>query len=209
MKARICTSDIAPLTRFVFTLRLEQRATRNSLSWLRLTSLTRWWAHICSLRQLGKPLATKWNFTFMTIHLCHCLYRFVVEFASGLLSLTLWIQENYLRTDPSRTRNLVGPDQTLKHLELMDKAASSISDGDLVDALIHGFVFLQNTVLTTNILRRLDLNNIGVSCRCTPFALLSARRLFSTGLAVVGEVRIKWRPLSAFRSTTSRHVIPD
>ena len=91
----------------------------------------------------------------------------------------------------------------------MDKAASSISDGDLVDALIHGFVSLQNTVLTADILRWLDLNNIGVSCRCTPFALLSARRLFSTGLAVVGEVRTKWRPLSAFQSTTFRHVIPD
>ena len=58
-----------------------------------------------------------------------------------------------MKTDPSRTRNLVGPDQTVRHLELMDKAASSISDGDLVDALIHGFVFLQNTVLTADILR--------------------------------------------------------
>jgi hypothetical protein len=30
----------------------------------------------------------------------------------------------------------------MKELELMDKAASSISDGDLVDAMIHGCIFM-------------------------------------------------------------------
>ena len=48
------------------------------------------------------------------------------------------LQENYLKTQPAKIRNLDGPPQILKQLELMDKAASSISDGDLVDALIHG-----------------------------------------------------------------------
>ncbi|KAH0839521.1 putative replication factor C, large subunit [Lanmaoa asiatica] len=52
----------------------------------------------------------------------------------------LFIQENYLKTEPAKTRDLSGPPKTLKHLQLMDKAASSISDADLVDALIHGFV---------------------------------------------------------------------
>ncbi|KDQ28549.1 hypothetical protein PLEOSDRAFT_1023645, partial [Pleurotus ostreatus PC15] len=46
--------------------------------------------------------------------------------------------ENYLKTQPARVRSLQGPEQILKHLDLMDRAASSISDGDLVDALIHG-----------------------------------------------------------------------
>ncbi|KAF5363955.1 hypothetical protein D9756_001043 [Leucocoprinus leucothites] len=50
----------------------------------------------------------------------------------------LFIQENYLKTQPARVRNMDGPEQELKHLELMEKAASSISDADLVDALIHG-----------------------------------------------------------------------
>ncbi|KAF4616049.1 hypothetical protein D9613_011358 [Agrocybe pediades] len=50
----------------------------------------------------------------------------------------LFIQENYLKTQPARVRNLDGPEKVLKELYLMDKAASSISDGDLVDALIHG-----------------------------------------------------------------------
>ncbi|KAJ7229198.1 replication factor RFC1 C terminal domain-containing protein [Mycena pura] len=50
----------------------------------------------------------------------------------------LFIYENYLKTDPARLRNHDGPLRQLKSLELMDKAASSISDGDLVDALIHG-----------------------------------------------------------------------
>ena len=43
-----------------------------------------------------------------------------------------------MKTQPSRIRDLSGPDKELKQLQLMDKAASSISDGDLVDHLIHG-----------------------------------------------------------------------
>ncbi|KIM79000.1 hypothetical protein PILCRDRAFT_10660 [Piloderma croceum F 1598] len=52
--------------------------------------------------------------------------------------IPLFIQENYLKTHPVKIKNLDGPPQILRQLELMDKAASSISDGDLVDALIHG-----------------------------------------------------------------------
>ncbi|KAJ8516409.1 hypothetical protein ONZ45_g6270 [Pleurotus djamor] len=52
--------------------------------------------------------------------------------------MPLFIQENYLKTQPARVRNLDGPEKDLKLLNLMDRAASSISDGDLVDALIHG-----------------------------------------------------------------------
>ncbi|KAG9317062.1 putative DNA replication factor C, large subunit [Chiua virens] len=50
----------------------------------------------------------------------------------------LFIQDNYLKTEPAKIRDFNGPSKTLKHLALMDKAASSISDADLVDALIHG-----------------------------------------------------------------------
>ncbi|KAF9020615.1 RFC1-domain-containing protein [Hymenopellis radicata] len=50
----------------------------------------------------------------------------------------LFIQENYLKSQPTKLRNLEGPEKALKQLELMDRAASSISDGDLVDGMIHG-----------------------------------------------------------------------
>ena len=53
----------------------------------------------------------------------------------------LFIQENYLKPQPSRLKNYEGPEKVVKELELMDSAASSISDGDLVDALIHGHVY--------------------------------------------------------------------
>jgi len=46
-------------------------------------------------------------------------------------------QENYLKIDPARAKHMDGPEQAMKKLELMDKAASSLSDGDLVDAMIH------------------------------------------------------------------------
>ncbi|KAI6010360.1 replication factor RFC1 C terminal domain-containing protein [Pisolithus microcarpus] len=50
----------------------------------------------------------------------------------------LFIQENYLKTQPAGTRDLAGSPKMLKHLRLMDKAASSISDSDLVDVFIRG-----------------------------------------------------------------------
>lgn len=52
----------------------------------------------------------------------------------------LMIQENYLTTRPmlAQNRGLNPREQRLKELELVDRAAESISDGDLVDRMIHG-----------------------------------------------------------------------
>ncbi|ODM16113.1 hypothetical protein SI65_08547 [Aspergillus cristatus] len=50
----------------------------------------------------------------------------------------LMLQENYLKTRPVLANNYHGKEQKLKMLELADNAASSISDGDLVDRMIHG-----------------------------------------------------------------------
>ncbi|KAJ5081888.1 hypothetical protein NUU61_010152 [Penicillium alfredii] len=50
----------------------------------------------------------------------------------------LMLQENYLRTQPTLSRGYQGKEDNLKRLELADNAASSISEGDLVDRMIHG-----------------------------------------------------------------------
>ncbi|KOS23280.1 Replication factor C subunit 1 [Escovopsis weberi] len=52
----------------------------------------------------------------------------------------LMIQENYLRTKPMALNHqgYTKREETLKTLELFDQAAQSISDGDLVDRMIHG-----------------------------------------------------------------------
>ncbi|KAI9844568.1 MAG: hypothetical protein M1837_005527 [Sclerophora amabilis] len=50
----------------------------------------------------------------------------------------LMLQENYLKTTPSIASRETGRERNLKALELADKAAESISDGDLVDRIIHG-----------------------------------------------------------------------
>ncbi|KAI0025131.1 replication factor RFC1 C terminal domain-containing protein [Xylariomycetidae sp. FL0641] len=52
----------------------------------------------------------------------------------------LMIQENYLRTKPAALSQYRDNkrEQNLKALELMDQASESISDGDLVDRMIHG-----------------------------------------------------------------------
>ena len=50
----------------------------------------------------------------------------------------LMVQENYLSTTPARVSGGNRREQNLKYLELVDRAAESISDGDLVDRMIHG-----------------------------------------------------------------------
>jgi replication factor C subunit 1 len=52
----------------------------------------------------------------------------------------LMIQENYLRTRPALLsgKGYNKREENLKYLELVDQAAESISDGDLVDRMIHG-----------------------------------------------------------------------
>ena len=51
----------------------------------------------------------------------------------------LMIQENYLSTKPMLASNAGSQrEQRLKTLQLIDQAAESISDGDLVDRMIHG-----------------------------------------------------------------------
>ncbi|KAK3946435.1 replication factor C subunit 1 [Diplogelasinospora grovesii] len=52
----------------------------------------------------------------------------------------LMIQEHYLRSKPAvlTSGNYNAREQKLKYLELVDQAAESISDGDLVDRMIHG-----------------------------------------------------------------------
>jgi replication factor C subunit 1 len=50
----------------------------------------------------------------------------------------LMLQENYLGTHPMLALNYSGKEKNLKTLELTSQAADSISDGDLVDRMIHG-----------------------------------------------------------------------
>jgi replication factor C subunit 1 len=50
----------------------------------------------------------------------------------------LMLQENYLGTSPMRANTYSGRERSLKLLELASEAADSISDGDLVDRMIHG-----------------------------------------------------------------------
>ncbi len=51
---------------------------------------------------------------------------------------SLMLQENYLGTHPIQSHAYAGKEKNLKLLELTDNAAESISDGDLVDRMIHG-----------------------------------------------------------------------
>lgn len=51
---------------------------------------------------------------------------------------SLMLQENYLGTKPILLNGFMGKEKNLKSLELVDNAAESISDGDLVDRMIHG-----------------------------------------------------------------------
>jgi hypothetical protein len=47
-----------------------------------------------------------------------------------------------VKAQPAKLRNLTGPEHSLKQLELISKALKAISDGDLVDWMIHGSVLV-------------------------------------------------------------------
>jgi hypothetical protein len=96
---------------------------------------------------------------FIQVRYCHC--RFL--FPNDTLPL---LKENYLKTEPARLRNYDGPMKQVKYLELMDKAASSISDGDLVDALIHGYVHSAFFLARYN--EWAGQSSIGRLCPCMP-----------------------------------------
>ncbi|WFC97356.1 DNA replication factor C complex subunit Rfc1 [Malassezia yamatoensis] len=50
----------------------------------------------------------------------------------------LMVEENYLKTNPVLIQKESGPLRDWKHLQLVSQASRSISDGDLVDTLMHG-----------------------------------------------------------------------
>ena len=53
--------------------------------------------------------------------------------------LPLWVQENYLKHKYSRANNMPSArEAAFKKIEITSKAADAISDGDLVDRMIHG-----------------------------------------------------------------------
>lgn len=54
--------------------------------------------------------------------------------------MPLFVQQNYLSNTFSKSSQLQGEEQKMKRLELASKAADAISDGDLVDGLIHQYV---------------------------------------------------------------------
>lgn len=56
----------------------------------------------------------------------------------------------------------------MKHLELLSKAADSISDGDLTDRMIHGFVPILFLGLGMEAKSLEVRSNIGRFCLCTP-----------------------------------------
>jgi replication factor C subunit 1 len=64
---------------------------------------------------------------------------------------SLMLQENYLKSTPDKARNAGNPkEMNLKALELAERASESISNGDLVDAMIHGYLMYNNANVDRN-----------------------------------------------------------
>ena len=87
----------------------------------------------CYRRLRGRHSGTKWTCIFKIICSCHFLFRS----ARASLSRVTLFKESCLKPIPAKLRDLDRPENVLKQLELMDRATPSISDADLVDALIH------------------------------------------------------------------------
>lgn len=80
------------------------------------------------------------------------------------------IQENYLKSTPELAASPTGnpKERECNEMELIAKAADAIADGDLVDTMIHGWVynlFVEIALIDVYIV----LSNIGLSCQFIPF----------------------------------------
>lgn len=126
-------SDIRQIINMLSTAKLDQDAMdfdkgkQMSKSWEKHVILKPW--DIVSKILGGGMFAS--NSTF-TLNDKIELYFNDHEFSS------LMLQENYLETNPILSHPYAGKEKNLKLLELVDNAAGSISDGDLVDRMIHG-----------------------------------------------------------------------
>lgn len=70
-----------------------------------------------------------------------------------------------------------GPEADMKHLELLDKAASSISDGDMVDTMIHQYASVLFCSATAfDLFSTLTL----VMCRQMQWSLMPLHAIHST-----------------------------
>ena len=96
----------------------------------------------------------------MTTPSSHCSSRWEPPILRYVTYLSV-LQENYLKTNPSRVRDMDGPRKALKQLKLMEKASESISDGDLVDSLIHGYISSPCFSFPLSLCGCAALNNIG------------------------------------------------
>jgi replication factor C subunit 1 len=52
--------------------------------------------------------------------------------------LPLFVQENYLKHKYARAQGMGGRQAAFKKMEITSKAADCISDGDMIDRMIHG-----------------------------------------------------------------------
>ena len=126
-------SDIRQIINMLSTAKLDQEAIdfdqgkKMSKSWEKNIILKPW--DIVSKILGGGMFASSSN---STLNDKIELYFNDHEFSS------LMLQENYLGTRPMLANSYSGKEHSLKVLELAERAAASISDGDLVDRMIHG-----------------------------------------------------------------------
>ncbi|CAI4217322.1 unnamed protein product [Parascedosporium putredinis] len=130
-----CNKDIRQIVNMLSTIRLDQ----SSIDFDQTKSMTKAWEKhvilkpwdICQ-KMLGGGLFAPSSTATLNDKIG--LYFNDHEFSY------LMIQENYLKTKPAllNGKGYSPREAKLKALELVDKAAESISDGDLVDRMIHG-----------------------------------------------------------------------
>ena len=126
-------SDIRQIINMLSTAKLDQDAIdfdegkKMSKSWEKHVILKPW--DIVSKILGGGMFAENSSFTLND--------KIELYFNDHELS-SLMLQENYLGTNPILSHPYAGREKNLKLLELVDNAAGSISDGDLVDRMIHG-----------------------------------------------------------------------
>jgi len=130
-----CNKDIRQIINMLSTIRLDQ----SSLDFDQTKSMTKAWQKHVILKPWDICQKLLGGGLFAPSSTSTLNDKIELYFNDHEFSF-LMIQENYLKTRPAllNGKNYSPREARLKALELADKAAESISDGDLVDRMIHG-----------------------------------------------------------------------
>lgn len=130
-------ADIRQVVNMISSVRLDQQVEEQSLDFDRTKQMSKAWEKNVILRPWDIVSKIMGGGMFAASSKSTLNDKSELYFNDHEFSY-LMLQENYLGTSPAIVGSYKGQERDFKTMELVEQAASSISEGDLIDRMIHG-----------------------------------------------------------------------